>query len=69
LGEHDFVAFRINAEGEVDLTVFFLWFFDESAAVGFDEFDSGEDVIALEAEAGPDSFAFAATVDTNCGAT
>lgn len=53
----------------MDHAVFFLGFAHESAAIGLENFDRFEDVVALEAEAGPGSFAFAAAVDADGGAT
>ena len=52
----------------MDHAVFFLGFAHESAAIGFEDFDGFEDIVALEAEAGPGSFAFAAAVNADGGA-
>ena len=49
----------------MDHAVFFLGFAHESAAIGFEDFDGFEDIVALEAEAGPGSFAFAAAVNAD----
>lgn len=68
LGEHEFVAFSVKTEGEMDETIFFLGFANESAAVFQNELDAFADVVALEAQAGPGAFAFAATVDSDGGA-
>ena len=68
LGEHEFVAFGVKTEGEVNKTIFFLGFANESAAVFQNELDAFADVVALEAQAGPGAFAFAATVNSDGGA-
>jgi hypothetical protein len=65
LGEHKFVSFGVETEGEVDKAVLFFGFADETAAVFKDQIDPFADVIALEAEAGPGSFSFAATMDSD----
>ncbi len=69
LGEHEFVAFGVEAEGEMNETVFFLGFADQAATVFLNEFDSDEDVVALEAEAGPCAFSFTTAMNSNRGAT
>ncbi|MFT7302957.1 MAG: hypothetical protein ACI8UZ_001795 [Akkermansiaceae bacterium] len=67
LGEHEFVAFGVEAEGEVDEAIFFLGLADEVAAILFDQVDAFLDVVTLETKAGPGAFSFAPTVDSDGG--
>ena len=69
MGEHEFVTFGIEAEGEVDEAIFFFRFTNQSAAVFLDHFDAFLDVVALEADSGPCSFALAASVNADGGTT
>ncbi len=64
-GEHDLIAFRVSAEGEVGLLARLVghWFVAEDASSG-DEFTSSSDDIGdLEGQAGPSGFVLAAAVD------
>jgi hypothetical protein len=67
-GEHDFVAFGVDAHGEVRwFAVFGFGLAGELAAGGDDFLGTGDDVGDLEAHAGPSAFAFAAAVDADNG--
>ena len=50
----------------MDHAIFFFRITDESAAVGLDGFDSGEDVITLKGEPGPCPLPFPTAVDAKC---
>ncbi len=64
MSEHEFVAFGVVTESEVDEAVFFFRFADEVAAVLFNEFNAFADIVALEAESGPGAFPFTSAVDS-----
>ena len=66
LGEHDFVAFGIDAHGEVEWVFRGVGGFASEGAAGFfEERDGRAVVVALEAHAGPGAFAFSAAVDAD----
>lgn len=65
-GEHELVAFGVDAHGEVwGFVIFGLGFAGECAACSGDFGSAGDDIWDLEAEAGPCAVAFAAAVDTD----
>ena len=68
LSEHEFISFCVEAEGEVDEAIFFLRFADEPSAIFLNEFNSSEDLIALETEASPGAFPLTATMNSYGGA-
>ena len=67
-GEHEFVAFGVNAHGEVrGFVVLGLGVAGELAAGSEDFGGTSHDVGNLEGEAGPGAFAFSAAVDADGG--
>ena len=65
-GEHELVAFGVDAHGEVwGFVVLGLGFAGECATSSGDFCGACDDIGDLEAEAGPGAFAFAAAVDTD----
>lgn len=65
MSEHEFVAFGIEAEGEVDEAVLFLGFADETAAVFENDGNGFLEIVTLNAESGPGALALAAAVDAD----
>jgi hypothetical protein len=64
-GEHDLIAFRVGAEGEVGWFARLVGhrFVAEDASSGDEFTGSGEDIGDLEREAGPSGFVVTAAVD------
>ncbi len=68
LGHHEFVAFGVDAHGEVEGVLGgVVRLGGEGAAAGEELSDAAAEVVELEGEAGPGAFAFAAAVDAEGG--